>query len=328
MLPFRGERLANVRYGLDRLWHRGRASTPHWQSPKPPRIGLLSEDVLRKIERLSLRVRRPLPGGPAGEHLGVGRSSSIEFADHRAYAPGDDFRRIDWNMLARLDELSIRLTEPREDIGLYIVLDCSGSMIAADGLKSRLARQLAAGLGYLALTQLDVVRVYGLGNGMLARSPRYGGRKQSADVFQLLRSLPDSSGTDIGAAFAAFLADRPARGMVVVLSDLLNAADYRPALRRVVQAGFEVALVHILSEAELNPRLRGDVELIDSETGETLKISVTLETMNGYLRDLAAWQTDIAEFCRSIGVRYVQVPAERTPESVLLGDFRRHGILE
>lgn len=311
------------------MWRHRRAARPLRSiTTSETANGLLSEDALRKIERLSLRVRRPLPGGPAGEHLGVGQSTSIEFSDHRAYAPGDDFRRIDWNVLARLDELSIRLTEPREDVGLYIVLDCSSSMIAADGLKSRLARQLAAGLAYLALNQLDVVRVYGLGNGMLARSPRYSGRKQSADVFQMLRALPSSSTTDIGAAFAAFLADRPGRGMVVVLSDLLNTADYRSSMRRVVQAGFEVSVVHVLSGAELNPRIRGDVELIDSETGETLKISMTLETLNGYLRDIALWQAEIAEFCRSIGVRYLMVPAEQSPESVLLGDFRRHGLLE
>jgi uncharacterized protein (DUF58 family) len=269
-----------------------------------------------------------LPGGPAGEHLGVGQSTSIEFADHRHYAPGDDFRRIDWNVLARLDELSIRLTEPREDIGLYIILDCSTSMSAGDGVKGQLARQLAAGLAYLALNQLDVVRVYGLGKGMLARSPRYSGRTQSADVFQMLRGLPTVAETDIGAALAAFLADRPSHGLVLVLSDLLAVSEYRTGLRRVVQAGFEVAMIHVLSEAELNPRLFGDVELIDSETGETIKISMTLETLNTYRRDLAAWQSEIGEYCRSIGVRYVPIPAERSPDSVLLTDFRRHGILE
>jgi uncharacterized protein (DUF58 family) len=290
--------------------------------------GLLSEETLRKIERLSLRVRRPLPGGPAGEHLGVGQSASIEFADHRAYAPGDDFRRIDWNAFARLDELSIRLTEPREDVGLYVVLDCSASMAAGDGLKSQVARQLAAGLAYLALNQLDVVRIYGLGSGMVARSPRYSGRKQSAAMFQMLRALSVAPSTDIGAALAAFLADRPSHGLLLVLSDLLNAAEYRAGLRRVVQAGFEVAVVHILSEAELNPRLWGDVELIDSETGETIKISMTLETLQTYRHDLEQWQTGIAEFCRSIGVRYLSVPAEHSPESILLADFRRQRILE
>jgi uncharacterized protein (DUF58 family) len=307
----------------------GRKRTPlQAASATSATSGLLSEEVLRKLERLSFRVHRPLPGGPAGEHLGVGQSTSIEFADHRAYSPGDDFRRIDWNILARLDELSIRLTEPREDVGLSLIVDCSTSMTAADGLKARLARQLAAGLAYLALNQLDVVRVYGLGTGILARSPRYGGRKQSADVFQMLRSLPSTGGTDIAAACTAFLADRPARGIVVVLSDLLNAGDYRSAMRRVVHAGFEVAVVHVLSEAELNPPLRGDVELIDSETGETLKISMTLEALNTYRRDLTAWQEQIAEFCRSIGVRYVQIDASRTAEAILLGDFRRHGVLE
>jgi uncharacterized protein (DUF58 family) len=290
--------------------------------------GLVSEDLLRRLERLSLRVRRPLPGGPAGEHLGLGQSASIEFSDHRSYAPGDDFRRIDWNALARLDELTIRLTEAREDIGLYVVLDCSSSMASGDGSKARAAAQVAAGLAYLALNQLDVVRVYGLGHGMVARSPRYSGRKQGADVFHLLRSLPVVPATDLGAAFAAFLADRPAPGLVVVISDLLNATEYRGGLRRIVQAGFEVALVHVLSEAELNPRLWGDVELIDSETGETIKISMTLETLNTYRHDLEKWQTEIADYCRSIGVRFVPIPAERPIESILLNDFRRYGLLE
>jgi uncharacterized protein (DUF58 family) len=290
--------------------------------------GLLSEELLRRIERLSLRVRRPLPGGPAGEHLGLGQSASIEFADHRTYSPGDDFRRIDWNALARLDELTIRLTEAREDVGLYIILDCSSSMSSGDGAKARVSRQLSAGLGYLALNQLDVVRVYGVGHGMVARSPRYSGRKHGAEVFRWLNTLPAVPATDLGTAFAAFLADRPARGLVLVLSDLLNASDYRAGLRRVVQAGFEVALVHVLSEAELNPRLWGDVELIDSETAETIKISMTLETLNTYKHDLEKWQSDIGDFCRSIGVRYVPTPAERGIESILLGDFRRYGLLE
>jgi len=290
--------------------------------------GLITEDLLRRIERLSLTIRKPLPGGPAGEHLGRGQGASIEFADHRPYSPGDDYRRIDWNALARLDELTIRVTESREDVGLYLIIDCSSSMTSGDGAKGRLARQLAAGLAYLALNQLDVVRVYGLGNGMVSRSPRYTGRKQGADVFRLLRNLPTVPSTDLGAAFAAFLADRPARGLVVVLSDLLNASDYRPGLRRVVQAGFEVTLLHVLSEAELNPRLWGDVELIDSETAETIKISMTLDTLSSYKRDLAHWQEEIDSFCRSLGVRYVVTPAERSLESLLLGEFRRYGLVE
>ena len=316
---------------IGRLFNRRRGAAvglPDAAVPDAVGTGLVSEDLLRRVERLSLRVRRPLRGGPAGEHLGLGSSASIEFSDHRPYSPGDDFRRIDWNALARLDELTIRVTESREDVGLYLILDCSSSMASGDGIKTRLARQLGAGLAYLALNQLDVVRIYGLGNGMVSRSPRYTGRKQSADIFRLLRNLPVEPSTNLGAAFAAFLADRPVQGMVIVLSDLLSVTDYRPGLRRMVQAGFEVALVHILGEAELEPKLWGDVELIDSETAETIKISMTLDTLASYRRDLEAWQQDISDYCRSIGVRYIQVPAERSLDAILLGDFRRYGLLE
>lgn len=316
---------------IGRLFRRGAAPAvraANGSTVESLATGLISEDLLRRIERLSLRVRRPLPGGPAGEHLGRGQSASIEFSDHRPYSPGDDFRRIDWNALARLDELTIRVTESREDVGLYVIVDCSSSMASDDGGKMRLARQLAAGVAYLALNQLDVVRIYGLGNGMVARSPRFTGRKQAADVFRLLRSLPTIQATDLGAAFAAFLADRPAQGLVVVISDLLSSGEYRAGLRRMVQAGFEVAVVHVLSDAELNPRLSGDIELIDSETAETIKISMTLDTLNSYRRDLEAWQKEIADYCRGIGIRYLQVPAERGLDTILLGDFRRYGLLE
>jgi uncharacterized protein (DUF58 family) len=315
---------------IGRLLRRGRPASGALQrvAEDGAATGLLSEDLLRRVERLSLKIRRPLPGGPAGEHLGRGQGTSIEFADHRPYSPGDDYRRIDWNALARLDELTIRVTESREDVGLYVILDCSSSMASGDGVKARVARQLAAGLAYLALNQLDVVRVYALGNGMVSRSPRYTGRKQAADVFRLLRGLPVVPSTDLGAGFAGFLADRPARGLVVVLSDLLIGSDYRRGLRRVVQMGFEVALVHVLSEAELTPRLTGDVELIDSETAETIKISMTLDTVSSYRRDLERWQQDLADFCRSLGARYVPAPAERGLETILLNDFRRYSIVE
>jgi uncharacterized protein (DUF58 family) len=315
---------------IGRLLRRRRARPPLLRATDADAsvAGLLSEELLRRIERLSLKIRRPLPGGPAGEHLGRGQSASIEFADHRPYSQGDDYRRIDWNALARLDELTVRVTESREDVGLYVILDCSSSMAAGDGVKARVARQLAAGLAYLALNQLDVVRVYALGDGMVSRSPRYTGRKQAADVFRFVRGLPVVTSTDLGAAFAGFLADRPARGLVMVVSDLLIAADYRRGLRRIVQMGFEVSLIHVLSEAELNPSLWGDVELIDSETAETIKISMTHDTLSSYRRDLERWQQDLGTFCRSLGVRYVPIPAERGLESILLNDFRRYSLVE
>ena len=110
--------------------------------------------------------------------------------------------------------------------------------------------------------------------------------------------------------------------------DVRQRSSTEPHEPRGVQAGFEVTLLHVLSEAELNPRLWGDVELIDSETAETIKISMTLDTLSSYKRDLAHWQGEIDSFCRSLGVRYVVTPAERSIESLLLGEFRRYGLVE
>src|SRR5260370_42090575 len=121
---------------------------------------LVSERPLRRVERLSLRVRSLGPGAATGEHRGGGRTSSLELSDHRSYAAGDDFRRVDWNAFARLDTLNVKVAEPQQNVLLHVLIDRSASMEFGAPNNARLAQKIAPGRASLALNQLDGIRLY------------------------------------------------------------------------------------------------------------------------------------------------------------------------
>jgi uncharacterized protein (DUF58 family) len=289
---------------------------------------LVSDRLLRQAERLSLRLRLLGRGATTGEHHGRGHTGALEVSDHRAYAPGDDFRRVDWNAFARLETLNVKVSEPQQHVILHVLVDRSTSMEFGAPTKARLALQIAACLAYLALTQLDGVRVYGVQGARLARSPRYWGQGQAADALRRVQGLAPGSATDLDGALGAFIAGHPERGLLVLVSDLLSPTEFRGRLRQVVSAGFEVALVHVLSDVEVTPSLSGNLEIVDSETGQRRRIGATAEVLRAYQRGVERWQARIAEDCRGLGARYVPVLAHQPIESVVLSDLRRYGLLE
>jgi uncharacterized protein (DUF58 family) len=227
-----------------------------------------------------------------------------------------------------LDTLNVKLAEPQQSVMLHLLVDRSTSMEFGLPSKARLAQQIAACLAYLALTQLDGVRIYALDGAHVARSPRYWGKGQAADALRRVAAIQMGHATDLDAALGAFLGLHAERGLVVVLTDLLSPTDFRPSLRQVVSAGFDVAVVQILSELDMEPDLAGDLELVDSETGARRRIAATPESLLAYQRGLEKWRNSIVEDCRGLGVRYVFLLASQPIESVVLSDLRRSGLLE
>src|SRR3990172_8399336 len=118
---------------------------------------LLTPDFLRKIERLSLVAKRLFPGTLRGERRSTKRGASVEFADYRNYTTGDDFRRVDWNVYARLEKLFLKLFVEEEDLHVYVLLDVSRSMEFGSPSKLLYGKRIAAALSYIALCNLDRV---------------------------------------------------------------------------------------------------------------------------------------------------------------------------
>lgn len=300
-----------------------------WSSREAPReAGLLAEDLLRRLEKRSLATRRTLGGGLPGEHRGRRLNSSLEFADYRPYTPGDDFRRIDWNAYARLNSLLIKVPEAREDVTVHLLLDVSRSMDWGTPPKLRYARQLCAGLGYMALCRLDAVRVGLLAGEVALRSPLFRGKAQAARLFRFLEQSPVAETTELNAALPAYLTQPRPRDMAIVVSDLFSPDGFEAGLLRVQKAGLQVAVVHVLSPEEVAPEYMGDLELLDVETGGVVQVSATEDTLRRYRQELEAWREEVRSVCRARGWTYLPVVTDRPIEQTLLGDFRHAGFLQ
>lgn len=290
------------------------------------RTPLLSPTLLAKLERLQLRNRRPLLGRLSGEHRSPAYGSSIDFADYREYHPGDDFRRIDYALLARLDQLLIRLFEAEDDLEIRLLIDTSASM--AFGEKFDQALRVAAALGFVALTRRDVVSLHYTPMKLLA--PRFRGRGGVPALFKHLTSLQPSGETAFAAAAGGVLARPGPPGITVVLSDLLTT-EWKDGVRSLPGRGGEVVVVHILSEEDLRPNraddLAGDLDLVDVETGTRVSVSLNADLLNAYERETQQWVDEVSGRCRQAGVGYLSVMAGDDVEQLMLTSWRDAGLL-
>src|SRR6266571_1848120 len=121
--------------------------------------GLLTPELLRKLEQLQLLAARRAKSSAKGERRSRARGQSVEFADYRNYVHGDDFRYLDWNLYGRLDRLFLKLYEEERELPVRIFLDASESMSFGQPAKFDFARQVAAAIGYVALSGFDRVSV-------------------------------------------------------------------------------------------------------------------------------------------------------------------------
>jgi uncharacterized protein (DUF58 family) len=290
---------------------------------------LLEDAFLQRLERLSVLARRPASGGAGGEHRSRARAESTEFVDYRAYVPGDDLRRLDWNAYRRLGALHVKLAEAREHLPLHLLVDCSASMDWGAPNKLTCARWLAAALGYLALARNDLVSVACLGH----RARRAGdlrGRGRAVDLLRLLDQAAPVGQIDLAACVRELLVQRRARpgALTLLLTDAL-ATDRTlvDALDLLLAAQCDVVLVHVLSPQELEPEPGGDVEVVDAETGEVVQVGLSQAAVDEYRRRVEAWLAEVETACWRRGLRYVRVRTDEPLESVVLTRLREARVL-
>jgi len=283
---------------------------------------LLPASLLAQLERLQLATRRRLAGRFSGDHRSPEFGASVDFADYREYVPGDDDRRIDTSLFARTGNLFIRLFEAEDDVAVRLVVDRSGSM----GFHGKLdqAVRLAAAIGFVALLRRDVVTLHVEPSTDLPR--RFTGRHSTASLFRVLAALDAAGPTDLVRAAADVLARPGPAGVTVVVSDLLNEGWDR-AIDRLVARGGETTVLHVLAEPELRPGLRGDLEMVDAETGEEVPVSLSASGLREYEDAVQRWLAEAAAHCRTRGATYVRVMADEPVGDVLLRSWRQSGLL-
>ena len=283
---------------------------------------LLDPRLLARLEALQLGTRRRLAGHLAGEHRSPRHGSSLDFADYRDYHPGDDFRRIDYHLYARLDVLLLRLFEAEDEVQLRLLVDTSGSM--ATGGKLAQAARVAAALGFVALVRRDPVTLHTF---PLDRpAPRFTGRAAASALFAALGRLQPGGETRFAPAVTHLLSRPGPPGLTVVCSDLLTP-DWEAGLARLPARGADLVVVHVLAPEDLRPELVGDMDLIDAEHGGRVAVSLSPEAVDAYARMASDWVDEVAARCRRAGAAYVRVMAGDDLEPLLLGTWRQSGVL-
>ncbi len=285
-------------------------------------MSLLEPALLARLERLQIATRRRLAGHLAAEHRSPQHGATLDFAEYREYHPGDDFRRIDYAALARLDQLLVRLYEAEDDLTLRLLVDTSASMATGD--KMAQARRIAAALGFVALVRRDAVTVHTLP--ATRHAPRFTGRHAANALFDHLAALEPAGNTPVVAAARDLLARPGPPGLTVLVSDLLTA-EWEDGVTRLPARGGDLTVVHLLAAEEVRPDLVGDLDLVDSETGSRVPVSLSPDALRRYERLALAWADRVALRCRQVGAAYVRVLDDDDLEPLLLGGWRAAGVL-
>ncbi|MDQ3645566.1 MAG: DUF58 domain-containing protein [Actinomycetota bacterium] len=285
---------------------------------------LLEPDYLSRIERLSLATRARMTGSFPGAHRSKRMGSSVDFADWREYVPGDDFRRIDYQIYARLDRLLVRLYEAEDEVSLQIVLDATSSM--AFESKFETAARLAGSLSYLAALHGDRARVWVVDAQGIRPSPWARSRDSAAALFDWMERIEPGGNADLPTALRRFASAGGLRGITVLVSDLLTD-EWEGTLRRIAAPGAGGALLHVLARSELDPALRGDLVLVDSEAQREVEVSVSDQVLRRYRERTQRWIGQVRETCRRRGLHHELVSPGDDLETLLLVRLREAGLV-
>ncbi|HYL60120.1 MAG TPA: DUF58 domain-containing protein [Candidatus Acidoferrales bacterium] len=263
---------------------------------------------LARLEKLRIRTRQRYAGLGRGVHLSPKRGSSLEFNDFRHYSPGDDFRYIDWGLYGRSDKLYIKLFQEEEDLLTYIFVDASASMAyPAHDRKFESAILTALALAYVALASGDRVMVRVLGGAGMTLNPSFvNGRHRIVELARRLGGLRAAGQFDFATSLAQELLAIRRAGKVFVVSDflmLLNSVTR--GLGLFTAASMDLTAVQILGGSEINGQgLEGDVEVVDSESGERLRVSIGERERTQYRETMTRLTREIKSYCTKRGMHY------------------------
>jgi hypothetical protein len=325
--------------------------------PATTRARILSPELVARLARFRLIAKRRVQGRYAGAHASKRYGASLDFADYREYVAGDDPRRVDLSAYQRLGRLLVKLYEAEDEAAVRIVVDLSASM--GFGRKADVAREVTAAFAALAANGQDRVRV------LLAGARRQDPSQQRGpqDVGGTANvSGPRSGGVDAGPWFRGptalpavehrLLGVRPAdpardgrvpgradlatavrqargqgpTGPVVLVSDLMFE-DAEDVLRALASGHGDALVVHVLGREDLDPSERGDLRLVDAETGDDVEVGIAEDVLDAYADARDRWLDDIAALCGRHGIGYARVVDDQSVEDLVLSTLRSLGVV-
>lgn len=283
----------------------------------------LSGEFLARLEKLHLVAKQLNWGDNRGAHPTVRRGSSLEFSDYRKYDRGDDLRYVDWNVYGRLNRLLLKVFTAEEEMNLYLLVDASGSMAGSSQTKMDFAKRVAAALGYIGLKAHDRVGALSFADDVVSHVPLGRSRRQILALFNFLERLPCGGQTNLTQAMKTFTLRFPRRGLVVLLSDLLDIRGCQEALEQLVKQKYDLIVVHVLGEDDLRLEPRGDLSLIDVETDRERRVFLDRDLAQRFNAEVDRYLNEIKMFCQSRGIDYFRPNANDSFEEFILRYLRQ-----
>jgi len=295
-------------------------------------MALFDSRLLNRLRHVYLASRQAGGGLLAGPRAKL-PAGGTELTGHRDYAPGDDYRYLDWNLCARHDELLVKQFQGEAERPVYILLDCSRSMSVGRPAKFDVARQAVAALAYVALADLEQVAVLAFSDRIAAGLSPIRHKAMILKLVSFLEGLtPRPEPTDLAAVAKGFVRRRQRQGLAVVVSDLYDRdpAGFRLGLDVLRSRGYQPRVVQIYDPAEAEPGLpsvghrrcstewTGDSELLDVETGALWQVTVTEKHLERYRRIYAEFHRSVRSYCDGHGIRHAQVRTDLPQDRLLL----------
>jgi len=292
-----------------------------------PTSDLLSPELLAQLERLELVSRKVFRGRMKGERRSKRKGQSVEFADFRNYSHGDDLRFIDWNSYARLDKLFLKLFFEEEDLHFYALIDASASMDFGDPTKLAYAKQLAASLAFIGLVRSDRVKIETIGQPARQSGPMWRGRRSLWRMLDYLEQISPGEPAPLAEGVKNFCLRNSGKGIVVLISDLMDKNGYTDALRYLMARQMDVYVIQVLSQEEIEPDVKGDLRLIDCEDEDMAEITVSAPLLKRYKQNLAAFVDGAREFCNRRGMSYILAKNQLPVDQLVSNYLRQRGLV-
>ena len=283
---------------------------------------LLDPEILARLSTLKLRVRAITEGVLSGLHRSPHHGQSVEFAEHKEYAPGDDVRRIDWKAYGKFDKYYVKQFEQETNLRAYLVVDGSGSMGyrgRPEGLsKLEYASALAASLAYLLVRQGDAAGLLTVRERVVRTIPPRAAAAHLSQIVAELEALAPSGRTRLRAAVDHVLEHAPRRSQVIVFSDLFDEEEL--VLRHLAQLRrhkHEVTLFQVLDRHELSFPFEDPTLFLSMEDARMVEANGR-DVRKGYLEVLGRWLDALRRGAAEADLEHVFCPSDRPLDEVLL----------
>jgi uncharacterized protein (DUF58 family) len=292
---------------------------------RPSTSSALDPAVLDRLQGLALVARTVVEGFMTGQHRSPQRGSSVEFAQHRQYVPGDELRALDWKIFARSDRLVVKEFVAETNFSCHLLVDASESMAFGSLAWNKFdyARWCAASLAHLVIRQRDAAGLVLFDEAVRDKVPPRTGLYQEGEMLHALESAQPRGATGVGSVLNWIAGRLRRRGIVAVFSDFFDDPGTLVAgMRRLIHGGHEPILFQVLDPAELEFDYTGLLRLEGLEgTGRLVVDPKTIRA--AYREELEKHNAELARAARELSCDFVAL-SSATPLDVALSTYLAH----